>query len=337
PPTAEPSKTPQISLPDTSLDSGSERKRKRSTSDSAGSSPNARVFGDQVSVGLSSWTDCINRKTLLVDKTESLLAVIKGDPSEIILRPRWFGKTLHLRTIEAFFNYSCIVGMRARKQWLFRGMNIHKVDPNFVDEHCGKYPDVRPATLDEFRDSMAQAIFTVTNAWRHAISDTSKVELNDSRDWLNQMKSNMRNNIDDSVKIPAELSSYLSRYCNAQCIVLVDEFDAPVTSAPKEIREEVKRYMRRLLSPLAKNNDNVRKFIMAGIDPVNLDTSGSGLNNCIWYPLHEDSDSSREGASSYQFAFGFTEEEVDALIGRVADKMGLVERQADQLRGAARK
>ncbi|KAJ1674878.1 hypothetical protein EV182_002383 [Spiromyces aspiralis] len=235
-------------------------------------------------------------------------------------------------------------GMRYKKEQLFREMNIHKVDPNFVDKHCGRYPviyldlkNVRPATLDEFRDSIAEAVSATIDKWRRVISETSDKSLDRIRERLNRKIDNMHSSIDSSVAIPEELANYLSRYHNAQCIVLVDEFDAPVTNAPKEIREEVKRYMRRLLSPLAKNNDNVRKFIMAGIDPVSLDTSGSGLNNCIWYPLHEHSDRSREGASSYQFAFGFTEEEVDVLIGRVADKMGLVEGQADQLRGAARK
>ncbi|KAJ1674468.1 hypothetical protein EV182_003212 [Spiromyces aspiralis] len=76
---------------------------------------------------------------------------------------------------------------------------------------------------------------------------------------------------------------------------------------------------------------------MVGIDPVNLGSSGGKINNCTWHPLYKHSDRSREDASLYQFAFGFTEEEVGALIGRVADKMGLVEGQADKLRGVARK
>ncbi|KAJ1674551.1 hypothetical protein EV182_003053 [Spiromyces aspiralis] len=177
----------------------------------------------------------------------------------------------------------------------------------------------------------------VIKAWEHAISDTSKAGLNFTRSRLNQMMNNMNSSIDDSVAIPAELVDYLSAYCNAQCIVLVDEFDAPVISAPEGIREEVRGYMRNLLSPVAKDNDHVRKFIMAGIDPVNFNTLGSGLNNCEPYPLHEHSDRSRESASSYQFAFGFTEEEVNTLIDKVADKLGLLEWQADQLKRVARK
>ncbi|KAJ1671585.1 hypothetical protein EV182_007554, partial [Spiromyces aspiralis] len=189
----------------------------------------------------------------------------------------------------------------AERKRIFKSMSVHSADPTFVDKHCGRYPviylrlrEVRPVTLDDFRLDMASAIFTAIDEWCHAISDTSKAELNFTRDWLNQMKSNMRNSINDSVELLAGLVDYLSEYYNAKCIVLVDDFDAPVRKAADNTREEVKRYMRRLLSPLAKDNDNVRKLIMAGIDAVNLDTSGSSLNNCKWYPLHEDSDRSRE-------------------------------------------
>ncbi|KAJ1679080.1 hypothetical protein EV182_002768 [Spiromyces aspiralis] len=322
------------------------RKRTRSsTVNSTGSNrASARVTGNMVSVGKNDWIRLVRDKKLLVDKTDLLLHVMKNDSSDIIFRSRRFGKTMALKMIRDFLNVAGTEEELAERKRLFEDMSVHSADPTFVDKHCGKYPviylslkDVRPTTLDEFRDSMALAIFMATDNWLHAISDTSKAELNDIRDWINQMKSNMRNSIDDSVAIPTLLVKYLSRYYNEQCVVLVDEFDAPVISAPEGIREEIKKYMRRLLSPLAKDDDNVRKFIMAGIDPVNLNTFGSGLNNCKRYPLHEDSDRSRESASPYQFAFGFTEEEVDALIDRVADKMGLLEWQADQLKRVARK
>ncbi|KAJ1669521.1 hypothetical protein EV182_008721, partial [Spiromyces aspiralis] len=147
--------------------------------------------------------------------------------------------------IHNFLNVARTDEELAERKRIFKGMNIHKVDPTFVDKHCGRYSvifinlkDVRPTTLDEFRHSMAQAIFMVTKAWRHAISDTSKTELNDIRDRLNQMKRKMYDNLNASVAIPEELVKYLSKYHNAKCIVLVDEFDAPVISAPEGIREE---------------------------------------------------------------------------------------------------
>ncbi|KAJ1674198.1 hypothetical protein EV182_003766, partial [Spiromyces aspiralis] len=322
------------------------RKRTRSTTiSSTGSSrAPARVTGDNVSIGTTNWIRLVRENKLLVDKTHLLLDIMKLRSSDIIFRPRRFGKTMFLNMAYDFLNVAETEEELAERKRIFEEMSVHKVDPTFVDKHCGKYPviylnlkDVRPVTLDQFRSKIARAISMVTDKWEHVISNTLRTSLNRIRGRLNRKIDNMHNSIDDSVMIPAELVDYLSEYYNAECIVLVDEFDAPVINAPNEIREEVRGYMCDLLSPLAKDNKKVRKFIMAGIDPVNFNTLESGLNNCEPYPLHKHSDRSREKASPYQFAFGFTEEEVNTLIDNVADKLGLVEGQADQLKRVARK
>ncbi|KAJ1674456.1 hypothetical protein EV182_003235, partial [Spiromyces aspiralis] len=261
------------------------RKRPRSSTVSSTGSNRApaRITGDVVSIGKNDWITFVRDKKLLVDKTDLLLHVMKDDSSDIIFRSRRFGKTMALKMIRDFLNVAGTDKELAERKLTFEEMNVHKVDPTFIKKHCGKYPviylslkGVRPITLDDFQDSMARAMSAVTDELYHVISDTSKTELNDIRDRLNQMKRKMYDNLNASIAIPEELVKYLSKYHNAKCIVLVDEFDAPVISAPEGIREEVKHYMRKLLSPLAKDNDNVRKFIMAGIDPVNLNTFGSG-------------------------------------------------------------
>ncbi|KAJ1680238.1 hypothetical protein EV182_000414, partial [Spiromyces aspiralis] len=283
----------------------SNRPRSSTTSSTGSNKAPAHVTGDVVSIGKNDWITFVRENKLLVDKTDLLLHVMDDSSLDVILHPRRFGKSTFLNMIHNFLNVARTDEELAERKRIFKEMNIHKVDPTFVDKHCGRYPviylslkDVRPVTLNDFRDSIEQAIATIIKSWFHAISDTSKAELNFTRSRLNRMMNNIHNSINDSVMIPAELVDYLSEYYNAKCIVLVDEFDAPVISAPEGIREEVKHYMRKLLSPLAKDNKKVRKFIMVGIDPVNLNTSGSGMNNCKRHPLHEDSDSSKEDALS---------------------------------------
>ncbi|KAJ1676224.1 hypothetical protein EV182_008618, partial [Spiromyces aspiralis] len=124
--------------------------------------------------------------------------------SDVILRPPRFGKTTFLSMAHDFLNVARTDEELAERKRIFKGMSVHSADPTFVDEHCGKYPviyinlkDVRPATLDDFRDSMARAIAAIIDAWEHAISDTSKAKLNFTRSRLNQMMNNMRNSIND--------------------------------------------------------------------------------------------------------------------------------------------
>ncbi|KAJ1675936.1 hypothetical protein EV182_000295 [Spiromyces aspiralis] len=321
------------------------RQPRSSTTSSTGSNRTpVRVTGDVVDVDTNDWSEFVRENMLLVDKTDLLLDIMKYDSSDIILRPYRFGKSMFLNMACDFFKVAGTDEGLAEKKRIFKRMNVHRVDPTFVDEHCGRYPVihlhlkyVQSATWDGFRDSMEQIIATIIDKWWHAISDTSKAELNDSRNRLNQMKSNMYNSVDDGIAILRELVDYLSEYYNAQCIVLVDNFDAPIMKAADHIHGRVKRYVRRLLSPLAEDNTSVRKFIMVGIDPVNLDTFGPGMNNCRRYPLHEHSDRSREDVSLYQTSFGFTKEEVEALLDKAAVKWGLTTEQGDHLRRVAQR
>ncbi|KAJ1679806.1 hypothetical protein EV182_001291 [Spiromyces aspiralis] len=296
----------------------------------------ARVTGNIIDACANDWIWLVRDKKLLIDKTDLLLDVMKYDSSDVILRPRRFGKTIVLKMIRDFLNVAGTDKELAERKRIFKSMNVHRVDPTFVDEHCGKYPviylslkDAYPTTWDDIRFGMTRVISTAIENWDHAISDTSKAELSDSRDRINRMKYSIRNNIDDSIAILRGLVDYLSEYYNAQCIVLVDEFDTPIMEAYDRTHDRVKRYMRRLLLPLAKDNTRVRKFIMVGIDPVNLDTFGPGMNNC--------SDRSREVASSYQTSFGFTKEEVEALLDKAVVKWGLTMEQGDHLRRVAQR
>ncbi|KAJ1675919.1 hypothetical protein EV182_000343, partial [Spiromyces aspiralis] len=316
------------------------KQSRSSTISSAGSNRvPARVTGDIVPVGTTDWITFARGNKFRVDKTDLLLDIMKHDSSDIILRPRRFGKTWFLTVAHDFFNVAETKAELAKRKRIFKKMNIHKVDPTFVDKHCGRYPVIylslkymRSDELDKFRSDMARAISKAIDKWCHAISDTSKAELNDSRNRLKQMKSNMYNSVDDGVAILSELVDYLREYYNAQCIVLVDSFDAPIMEAYDRTRDRVKRYVRRLLSPLAEDNTRVRKFIMVGTSPVNLDTFGPGMNNCRRYLLHEHSDRSREDAPLYQTSFGFTKEEVEALLDKAAVKWGLTTEQGDHLR-----
>ncbi|KAJ1674730.1 hypothetical protein EV182_002683, partial [Spiromyces aspiralis] len=293
------------------------RKQPRSSTVSSTGSNRApaHVTGDIVDVGTNNWIRIVRDNRLLVDKTHLLLHVMKYGSPDVILRPRRFGKTMFLNMAHDFLNVTRPDKELAERKRIFKEMNIHKVDPTFVDKHCGRYPVVH---LDLKVVDMASVISTAIAKWHHAISDTSKAELNDSRNRLKQMKYSMDDCVDDGIAILSELVDYLSEYYNTQCIVLVDSFDAPIMEAYDRTRDRVKRYMRRLLSPLAKDNTRVRKFIMVGTSPVNLDTFGPGMNNCRRYPLHEHCDRSREDAFLYQTSFGFTKEEVEALLDKAA-------------------
>ncbi|KAJ1677615.1 hypothetical protein EV182_005804, partial [Spiromyces aspiralis] len=100
----------------------------------------ARITGDIVDVDTNDWIKLVRENKLLVDKTNLLLHVMKHDSSDIILRPSHFGKTMLLNMVRDFLNVVGTDEELAERKRIFKSMNIHKVDPTFVDEHCGRYP-----------------------------------------------------------------------------------------------------------------------------------------------------------------------------------------------------
>lgn len=105
------------------------------------------------------------------------------------------------------------------------------------------------------------------------------------------------------------LSECLYRVYDKEVIILIDEYDTPLSSAfERDYIEEFNGFMRSLLSSALKSNPYLKKAVLTGILRVSKNSMLSGLNNLRTYTLFD---------KSYQQYFGFTEAEIDELTAAV--------------------
>ncbi|RUS33543.1 kinase-like domain-containing protein [Jimgerdemannia flammicorona] len=105
-----------------------------------------------------------------------------------------------------------------------------------------------------------------------------------------------------------KLTKYLTRYHQSQCVVLIDEYDAPLEKAFNlGYYNKASEFLEMLLLSLLKDNSYLHKALLVGVFRIAKTGFLSGLNNpCI------------NSMTSKPFAdkFGFTKDEVDLLLHR---------------------
>ncbi|RUS23945.1 AAA-ATPase-like domain-containing protein, partial [Jimgerdemannia flammicorona] len=103
-----------------------------------------------------------------------------------------------------------------------------------------------------------------------------------------------------------ELSEYLARYHQQKCIVLIDEYDAPIGAAyHKGYYDDAMDFFRPMFSSLLKDNINLHKAFLVGVLRVGKSGFLSGLNNISVYPMTH---------PQFASSFGFTSDEVELLL-----------------------
>ncbi|KAJ1674739.1 hypothetical protein EV182_002663 [Spiromyces aspiralis] len=285
----------------------------------------ARVTGSEVEVASNDWPKCIKQNLLLVDKSFILPRIIKkGDPI-LLIRPRRSGKTMCLSMSEDFFGVPR-GETRKKKQARYREM-IVGADPKFIDEHCGRYPVIR---LD-LKANLFEVLYRLLMRFPEIDVDFSKKYksenririMSDLQEELHEKRKLMKTKITSCTKVLTSLVLFLNAYYHKQCILLIDELDAPILAASEDNRDAIREHIRKMLSPLVKSGEAgglLSKCFMVGVNPISLGELGSGLNNVKPIPLHYASKASytddplKLGNMIYQIAFGFTEDEVRELI-----------------------
>ena len=102
------------------------------------------------------------------------------------------------------------------------------------------------------------------------------------------------------------LTSVLNKYYQKRVIVLIDEYDAPVTRADTYgYYDEMIAFMRGFLSSALKSNPNLNFGIVTGCLRIAKESLFSEFNNPRCYDI---------SSTEYADMFGFTQAEVDTLL-----------------------
>jgi hypothetical protein len=247
-------------------------------------------------------------KGVFVDKSLLVRDVLDDDTeARLLCRPRRFGKTLAMSMLQDFLECAPCADPGARSR--FERLDIWEADGGRWREHLGRYPVValslRDAEGSTWEDILGAIKGLVSGEFeRHrylldgdALSDEQRAKflrLAAGRPEPGELAGSL-----------GLLTELLHRHHGRKAVVLIDEYDAPITSAMAvNGYNKAIRFVRPFLSGALKDNVHLEKGLLTGVQRVSKESIFSGLNNVdVNTPLDQGSDE----------RFGFTQAEVEAL------------------------
>ena len=241
-----------------------------------------------------------------VDKSLFIKEILDDSALVLLLpRPRRFGKTLNLSMLRYFFEKN---DREEETKRLFHGLAIEREE--VFQTHCARYPVIFLTFKDikflQFDDAFEAIKLLIASEFkRHAYLLAQPLLTEKEQEQFQQI---IALNAHNSFYYSAlqQLSEYLCRYHQQETIVLIDEYDTPIHTAYfNGYYEEMVSFFRSFFGAGLKDNQYLFKAVLTGILRVAKESIFSDLKNLGVYPLLRE---------EYSQSFGFTEEEVKALL-----------------------
>lgn len=264
--------------------------------------------------------DAVIRSAVYVDKTlliRDLIDSAQGGTT-LFCRPRRFGKSLAMRMIQCFFE-APVEGLIPDKRHLFENLAIWDEGDSYREEQ-GAHPVIyltlggaNGASWEEVRGRIANAM--ATEYERHSYLYDKLLRFENQRALFERLVVGQATE-EELTRSLAWLSTLLHQYHCSETVILIDEYDRPITEGHLGgFRDEATRFMRSWLTDALKGTVDLRLACITGVQRVSKESIFSDLNNLtVDTPLSE----------CHAESFGFTQAEAEALaryMGLPADKL----------------
>ena len=230
-------------------------------------------------IGIQNFENIRKNNYLYVDKTKQILQMIDKGECYFLSRPRRFGKSLTLSTLEAMFKGKAELfkGLYAEDWVKEQSKNpspVIKIDMSPLGKYY-KEEDLNNAMLNYFENFL----------------------------FLNDFDIPMKSKADDM------FSNIITRLYKkiGKVIVLVDEYDKPITDNIGDLKksEEVRKFLHSFYGILKTYSDYLRFIFITGISKFSKVGIFSGLNNLKDISMTED----------YSDIVGYTQQELEDNFG----------------------
>ena len=229
----------------------------------------------KLSTGTQSFPALREYGQIYVDKTAMINEIARGRTKVFFARPRRFGKSLLVSTLATLFEN----GLRD-----FEGLAIEKLwtDTTYLVFHLDFSVIVDFDTVEDFREKFF-AMLTETLK-EHGFA------------WSGNEKS-----------FSYEFSSWLKMFPNSSLVVLIDEYDSPLTRVlnDKALFAGIQKIMSEFFMILKNRETCFRFMFFTGITRLSNTTIFSGFNNLTDISLDPD----------YGTLVGYTEDELKKYFG----------------------
>ena len=201
-------------------------------------------------VGIQTYSEIVELNCLYIDKTEYIVKMMEVSKYIFLSRPRRFGKSLFVSTLQAYFE--------GRKE-LFKGLYIDRVEKDWT-----VYPVLR--------FDMSTAKHSDADQLRRFLSSMLERE---ERKWgITAHKQDPNDRLQDLI-LAAQAQT------GKKVVVLIDEYDAPLLDVSHDnVRlEEMRQIMRNFYSPLKYCDPHLHFVFLTGITKFSQLSIFSELNN----------------------------------------------------------
>ena len=231
-------------------------------------------------LGTSSFPALRQAGEIYVDKTDLIYDLAKNRGKIFLVRPRRFGKSLLISTFESLFKHGLkdFSGLMIEKLWNDHSYDVVRLDFSEVKE----FDDA-----DDFKHRFYERL-------------GSK---------FREVGFNFQKSSDEFV---TQLSAWLSKRPNSSLVILIDEYDAPLTQClgNSVLFNQIRTIMSDLFLTFKSNEGCLRFFFMTGITKFSNTSIFSAFNNLkdiSWKPR-------------YGTLLGYTAEEIRTYFAPYLEK-----------------
>ena len=254
----------------------------------------------KIPIGVDNFKKIITDDYFYIDKTKFIEEIVNdGAEVKLFTRPRRFGKTLNMSMLKTFFD----IKEAEENRKLFDNLYIKN---SLVFAEQGKYPVI----LISMKEVIGNSLEELYNSLKTVCSDLYEKH-NYIRKYLNERNLEFfdeiwkRRDTDYSTALKF-LSEILENYYNEKVIVLIDEYDAPLTSAyERGYYKEAIVLFKKIYGSVLKTNSSLKMGVLTGAIRVAQAGIFSDLNNIETHTILDE---------AYDEYFGLLENEVEKAL-----------------------
>lgn len=204
-------------------------------------------------IGLQSFRKIRKNGYLYIDKTSYIPALLMNGQYKFLSRPRRFGKSLFLSTLEAFFK---------GERWLFEGLAVDTLIPEPWECHPVIHLDFSGEDY-----SSVEVLENKLDAFLYSYEITLGLK---------------KSAYSFSERFRAIVRGFHNQ-SGRQVVVLIDEYDNPITSAigNPDLQERFREILYGFFSSLKSLDNHLRFCMLTGVTKYGQLSVFSGLNNLL--------------------------------------------------------
>lgn len=254
-------------------------------------------------IGIENFEEIRTKGFYYVDKTGLIKELFENwGKVTLFTRPRRFGKSLNMSMLKSFFEPG------GRKE-IFEGLAISK-EISLCEEYMGKFPvisislkGIDAVSFDTARELAVQIVNGEARRFQYLL-DSERLTSYDKDAYTALLRADMSEAVlYGSLKVLSEL---LEKHYERKVILLIDEYDVPLSKAfDQGYYDQMIVLIRNLFQQALKTNDSLEFAVLTGCMRISKESIFTGLNNLRVLSVVD---------VEFDEYFGFTDEEVKELL-----------------------